>query len=250
MSENPTGHTTADARLRGAGWWLALLLVLPLVQAQEAPPDESNLFHVEVVVFAHDTQPEVFYRWPGEPAVSQAVDVVQLATGDSWASADGRERVWPAALAELEGAWSRLRRLSRYQPLVSAAWDQTAEVFGRSPVVQVHGGEIVHDAGAAVSLFEDAGPRGVEQVAGVVELERGRFLHLRVDIAYRRPQRADGGSLPGMTREDGRFDLDRPYQTFRIAEKRQIRLGQIQYFDHAQFGVLAVVQRASGEPPM
>lgn len=59
---------------------------------------------------------------------------------------------------------------------------------------------------------------GIPGVTGKVIFERGRFLHLGVDLVVE-----DGG------------------KRYRIDEVRQVKTDEIQYFDHPAVGVIAVV---------
>jgi hypothetical protein len=90
---------------------------------------------------------------------------------------------------------------------------------------------------------------------GTVTLYLSRFLHLVLDLSLeeKTPVRpgADRDRFFGDSRT--RIDLDSAYGTpsvfYRLQENRIVRNGELRYYDHPKFGVLAKVTRIEQEQP-
>lgn len=130
--------------------------------------------------------------------------------------------------------YGRLVDLDAYEPIMRAAWTQsTFEKASTSPI-------------ELTTL--DNPPPGLE---GSVMLYRGRYLHFVVDLTLD----AEFGGRPSAERlsedvpvfGDARFSTGYqpapPRIRYRISEDRIMRNGDIRYFDHPRFGVIAKVTR-------
>ncbi len=151
-------------------------------------------------------------------------------------------RLLPPEEFVLAGAWDRLSRSPDYRPLIHMAWTQPAAPFGEPQPVRIHGGPVVfrQDRDPSFLLMPVVSePAVVETVDGVVALERGRYLHLRLDLALHQ-KNGDRRAHPSD------FETQRQagdYLTQRLIERRQITDNTINYFDHKHFGVIASVIR-------
>ena len=94
----------------------------------------------------------------------------------------------------LTNAWRRLDRNRAYQPLLHRGWRQPAAPFGEALPIRIHGGAIVVQAPESLPFFPftteyhaDDEHQSVEELDGSIAFERGRFLHLRIDLALRVP---------------------------------------------------------------
>ncbi len=250
------------AALSGA-WPLALW-------AQDQTEDR---YQVEVIVFARPELRTSYYRWPGEPDTGSAIDFEPVAADDpatppGTVFGDAASRRFPDPVAPAQPSpltpagpvfeplepeawwlaedWRRLAEARDYQPLVHLAWRQPAASFGEPQPVRVHGGGVIeHRSVDASRLLFGVEQRiePIEAIDGTVALERGRFLHLRVDLALHTPARGGHGHpLDPITLEHGGS-----YFTFRLTERRQIQTGIVNYFDHERFGLIALVEK--WEPP-
>ena len=91
-----------------------------------------------------------------------------------------------------------------------------------------------------------------DDLDGTLRLYLGRFLHLVVDLELDAPesdQSADALSSYGDYRSSADYDDfggPRPVR-YRINEDRILRSGELRYFDHPKFGVLARVTRVEDE---
>ena len=141
--------------------------------------------------------------------------------------------------------YRKLQQLEAYQPIMHAAWTQTTPPKETAPAVHLR------------ALGQP--PPGLD---GSVTLYRGRYLHLVVDLALEAsgPDARQNmmstdrlvtyGDRP--TREsDGRDVFDPiPVQPvrYRILEDRIMKTGDLRYFDHPRFGVVARITEPEDDP--
>jgi len=112
----------------------------------------------------------------------------------------------PAPTGRLNAAVNRLRSKGAVRILAHKAWTQSATPW---------------DSGHGVSAAQAGLGNSIE---GRISVERGEKLNLRLDL---------------IVEEGGR--------RYRLNEvRRNVKPGQIQYFDHPAVGVLAVVTEAAG----
>jgi hypothetical protein len=149
----------------------------------------------------------------------------------------------------MDAIHAELVRLDAYHPILRAAWTQTALPQEVSPAVQLR---------ALAEL-----PPGLD---GSVTLYQGRFVHLGLDLTLDAEPGDDAGApadarrsatdraiaygdarVQGQAaRDDGLFDAPLSYH---ISESRIVKDGDIRYYDHPRFGVLAKVTEAGNEVP-
>lgn len=139
----------------------------------------------------------------------------------------------------LQDAHERLRRLDAYQPVLWAGWTQ-----------DVHEEEMT----APIRLRRLGNlPLNID---GEMKLYLGRFLHLVADVSIQAPGSGTGTSNPSYrvrpARSFGRdFDYapDRRVEDravyYRIDDDRIMKNGDLRYFDHPRFGILAKTTRAA-----
>lgn len=148
-------------------------------------------------------------------------------------------------------AWDRLDRLDAYEPLAHFGWRQDVLPFGK-PV--------------EIPLTDLAAP--VDGLDGSFSLYLSRFLHLAVALELEAdPDDPRNQPLPVLGEEEpvestvvveGPVDADGyliedtaidPYGVprgailYRIDEDRIFKSGDLRYFDHPRFGVLAKIER-------
>lgn len=123
---------------------------------------------------------------------------------------------WPANLTELaaypnadhkmlEESLAALSKNSAYQPMLHSAWLQSVDE--NSPGSPVH----IQSADGKIN--------------GYVQLHRGRTLQLIVDVEF----------SPGPSDEAAESFI------YRINEKRQFQLNDVNYLDHPKFGVITKI---------
>lgn len=237
-----------------------LLLLVCLLAWLGSAAAQDERYHVEVIVFAHDSSDDPLYRWPGMPDVESALDLWpdRASDLDNRVFSDRQSAVSPLLPASslfepltaeqqiMHREWQNLGNAGQYRPLLQLAWQQPAASFGDPQPVRVRGGAIIHrplDSRAGLLLGQiPAVP--IYEVDGIVALERGRYLHLRVDVTL---NQAPSGRPP---HRSDLATLERPayYQTWRITERRQVTTGAINYFDHRHFGLIALVREIEPAP--
>ncbi len=134
----------------------------------------------------------------------------------------------------LNDVYERLERLDAYRPLMRTAWiQQTPE----------------KDVAAPIKLRRLGDPP--LRLDGTITLYLSRYLHLVVDLALeeKAPLRmpAANNRLRRFGDERSRFNFDPDFITpstfYRIEEDRIVRNGELRYYDHPRFGVLARITR-------
>ena len=153
----------------------------------------------------------------------------------------------------LTQTWRRLERSRAYQPLLHLGWRQTAAPFEDAIQVRIHGGAIIGEGPSRSPFLPyssenafDNDSSQVEEIDGSIAFERGRYLHLQIDLALHVPldERLikTQPTTPLLNQTDA-IAFDEPYRTYRLVEKRQIRAGTLNYFDHRRFGVITLVEK-------
>lgn len=149
---------------------------------------------------------------------------------------------------------NRLMVSQRHTPLLHIAWRQPVTADQGFPGVHVHSNpgrdrleaETLEQAvsaplGASApgALFSGGGsgsePAG-NAVEGLVRLSRSRFLHLNVDLRYRKPgARGESSLFSIFSREPATTEL------YRLQQAKRVRSGELQYFDHPRFGAIVLI---------
>lgn len=227
-----------------------------------AQDQADPVYEVEVLVFEHLNQSDRAYRWPGEPVVNQSVDLLPPLRGQDSADTapnSGRFQLSSRSGLGLGDAWSRLRQSRPYRPLAHVGWRQPALDGNASIPVRIRNDNIVSVAQAYSDRPDIAMPSGpVLQVDGSATFEQRRYKHIRLDLAMHRQapieMPVENPAPPVDTEQDTAATLPTrslepllPYRTYRINDSRQVRIGQVHYFDHRQFGVLVRVSEVGGE---
>lgn len=140
----------------------------------------------------------------------------------------------------LNDEYERLQRLDAYRPLMRAAWTQLT---------------LEKDVTMPITLRRLGDPP--LRLDGTVTLYLSRFLHLVVDLALEEqaPMRVPPADnrLRRFGDESTRFRFDPEFITpsifYRIEEDRIVRNGELRYYDHPRFGVLAKITRVEEDEP-
>lgn len=215
-----------------------------------AEPEETDYprFTVEVIIFEYTEEVSVGTErfLPDEPPLhdpdSPADSGLVFEDTDTRATDRKQPRNLPETEFVLHGedeftmtdVAGRLRRLDVYRPVMHFSWTQVTRPEEETQPIDLQ------------SLAEP--PEGLE---GNFSLYLSRYLHLVVDLSL------EGGSGPadplaiddsvavfrdnrgGASDDGGR----RAPVLFRISEDRIFKSGDLRYFDHPKFGVLAKITR-------
>ena len=224
---------------------LSALLCCAPAWAQQATDDvdevELRRYTVEVIIFRYvedvGVGGEMFLPDEPEPVVEEEVPEF----GDSPAPPEPAPEEEPEPLPDPEfvllaeddfqlvEAFERLERLDAYEPVMHFGWTQIA---------------IEQDLTEPVPLYRfDRPPADLD---GALTLYLGRYLHLIDDQQLRKPeleqQPSSGFNGFAAMREEPTLPT-----FFRIQEDRIMKNGELRYFDHPKFGMLARVTRVEEE---
>lgn len=155
----------------------------------------------------------------------------------------------------VEDAWRRLRGSKNYRPLIYAAWEQNRTDY--YPPLRIHDQNIIqtrlnpptHIMFADLSAVDPlAAYRSFfYQIDGSVQLRRSRFLHLFLDLEFRQEKTPPSTPQSFFTitpdQRPGGFEQNDGYEVYALKQNRQIRTGQMQYFDTPHFGALVLVSQ-------
>ena len=130
---------------------------------------------------------------------------------------------------QLGEAYERLERLDAYETVMHFGWTQVA---------------LEQDLTEGIPLYRfDRPPADLD---GTLTLYLGRYLHLVVDLQLRKPE-ADPQPASGFIGFGATLEEPTLPTFFRIQEDRIMKNGELRYFDHPKFGLLARVTRVEEE---
>lgn len=229
------------------------LILLPFLAAQAQDDtveevQEIRRYTVEMIIFRYAQEvsagSEIF---PGDEPVRETLPV----DGEDPLAAEALEEIpkfvraielvtldkEDLAMGEIMG---RLERLEAYVPLMHFGWTQTTWPEEQTRAIEL----------ASVARP----PAGLD---GSLTLYLTRYLHLVVDLQLDAPDAVNSNnelldpmSGYGDYRTLDEFgDIVRPGPVrYRIQENRIVKNGELRYFDHPKFGVIAKVTRVEEEP--
>jgi hypothetical protein len=229
---------------------IAMILVCAASAAQtivEPEETEHPRYTVEVIIFEYAEEVSVGTErfLPDEPPPkSDDLAEEELVYGDELTAPpvadDQLEPAGPEFVVHVEeeltmgDVASRLERLDVYRPVMHFAWTQVTRPEEETQPIELR------------ALAEP--PVGLE---GSFTLYLSRYLHLVVDLSLeQQPGFSDPVTIdePAPVYSDGRggagYDALQPSPVrFRINEDRIFKSGDLRYFDHPKFGVLAKITR-------
>ena len=142
----------------------------------------------------------------------------------------------------LDDVYARLVRLDAYRPMMRAAWVQPT---------------VPEEETVPLKLRRIGDPP--LRLNGTVSLYLNNYLHLVVDMALEEKQAVRPGASEQRARAFGDRRNDRffgfnsatyaPPVFYRIQEDRIVRNGELRYYDHPKFGVLAKISRVEEAEP-
>ncbi len=244
---------------------LTLLLGgLPCTQAQITSPetpgegvDAERRYTVEMIIFEYadnaQADDETYIAETVEPPALEPLEG-ELVFTDRQATVDNLAPGSKPSLAEIplshqiglsllepeqytmHDIYKKLRTLDAYKPIMHVAWTQTTVEKDLTPPVRLR------MLGTAPLRLD-----------GYLTLYLSRYLHLVVDLALDAEPSAQsysGSAVPSMDGEtqggyvySDKPDLQPSRIRYRIFEDRIFKSGDLRYFDHPKFGVLAKITR-------
>lgn len=229
---------------------------------------EARWYQVELIVFAH-ANPAASEHWTTVAGVKLPPTLIELGASSGTtprpakaATPATRLPALPAAFEpladkdlQLKDVLARLQSSRQHEPLAHVGWRQpTFERDISQPVLLYDdmGTSLPEPAGADDAATGAFNPRMI----GTVELSVARFLHLKTNLVYRTmtPQHQIERVPDSLLWFDNTYPTLRPlqgpayelrsWQALRgheMTESRRIRSGEMHYFDHPFFGVVALI---------
>lgn len=213
---------------------LACVIVATVAADASGATPAPDTFNVELVVFRYNGTVASPENWDvGPPSGRANADTNADANADTNGNTGADSTAAPAVLAtpdaihplnpaqfQLAGTEAALRRNPGYEPLAHFGIRITVPERETGTVVPV---ESLVDPSSGIS--------------GSITLQRGRFLHLELDLAYATanppakllPPNAPAGPM-----------------TFQMHQDRRMRPFERHYFDHPAFGVVAIITTVGG----
>lgn len=186
-----------------------LLLMLPTLAC-------ANTYRVDLIVFLDKTAPSEQGRRYAPPRIAGALALDNVAA----LRAAGITLIDDAQFG-LNHQWQRLKTAKRYQPLMRLAWVQRDPPTGRSTPLRLTSGE-------GFTIGDNLASSVVLPVEGTVNLSGGQLLHLDADLVYTQPD--DGSAL-----------------SWRLDERRKMKLNELHYLDSGRLGVLARIVKINAQ---
>lgn len=183
----------------------------------------------------------------------------------------------PDELLTLTDSLERLKASTDYQPLLHIGWRQPVPERDNAQTVAIDSRKLLlhmarfetADAAADLSTAQgdpssaavtysamppeslyDQGPNEIltqineNFVNGTLSLTRGRYLHMSLDLLYQRQPNA-----PQLFSFFGFSNAGNSPEIYRLTQTRRLKRGEIHYFDHPKFGVIAVVTAVEDQEP-
>ncbi len=135
-------------------------------------------------------------------------------------------RIWDSEQHMLAGEWRRLNNRAAYATIAHIAWTQ--------PIPQ----DQTLDAIAIDHARNADSPR----VRGSARVSRSRFVHLHLDLELLTGEQPRPVLAPAVGRGDA---VVGKVPRYRLVEQRRMRPGELHYFDHPGFGVIAKITRVA-----
>lgn len=222
-----------------------------LAQDMNDAPEELEIrrYTVEMIIFSYSQTvsagSEIFV--PDEPPAEELVDDALMLESlpevveepEPEEALEDTERPYELVMLaeedlELVDIIERLNRLDAYEPLLHFGWTQPM-YLDEEPESR------------PLSSFVTP-PEGLE---GELSLYLSRYLHLAVKLQLDAPTDATTENMAGQVDETAGYDsfdetVSYPVR-YRIDEDRIFRNGELRYFDHPRFGVLAKITRVEEE---
>lgn len=253
-------------KLTGMKRTLPLFLPTLMMLMCSATWAESGAYRVEIIllrnlaVAAEAAEVETLRSFSAFPSLEEPVPAVDQAQMSSDGPESGSKPVPEPRRFDLpddlrvileksraaDDAWRRLRGSANYRPLLFAAWEQNRTDY--YPPMRIHDEQVLDTqlrppTAVMVADLTSADPLAAYrsnfyQIDGSVQLRRSRFLHLYLDLEFREPLPVPVSAVStGLPAEQD----SNKYRVYTLKQNRQIRTGQMQYFDTPQYAALVLV---------
>ncbi len=228
-----------------------LCILFFLTTTATAAPEDTRWYQVEIIVFKNL---DVFAG--GSENWDHARVPVDYPMGSSTLET---YKLVPKNQLNLQGAKNFLDKHRNYQVLTHLGWIQPAYSSDTAAPVRVTGGTTIEiqkqEPDRTELLFyqqdpleqPDQSPTNLHQLEGFVTLMVNRYIHLEVNLALREYEH-ESSHVEVIEMEPTEVDLvdelGAGLYHYQLLHQRRIRTGEIHYFDHPLFGVIAQVNLA------
>ncbi|RLA20089.1 MAG: hypothetical protein DRQ56_03960 [Gammaproteobacteria bacterium] len=219
------------------------------VAAPAKEKEDIRWYQVEIILFTQNDEASLAEEdWDHESAVEFPEQPQMLYRGKTSLNKLPAEPIpFTTVLkneTDLKGIANRLSRSARTQPILHLAWIQPTKKDSPLDNVHIYPGAGAADYKEAPSLTR---PTGLAYEAGsgfdgLISLKREHYLHLNIDMGYQ--ERNQNNLSEPVFNEEGFYSETAripSYSSYRMKQKRRIRSGEIHYFDHPRFALIAQV---------
>ena len=249
-ANNPNPNTFAPANASKAA---ATQPESTIKRTPQIPDDGSKRYLVELIILQNengtDTNTEIWDRFNvSETVLRDSAFESPYATGPATGQPGTREEfreatgaqlhrpdlasgkplppdVIPTELVHLAAPLRLLQLGNQYHVLKHAAWIQTLTGKREAATVQL----------SQLPTFS--------QVTGTVRIYENRLLFIEVDFAFRGAVSSHSPDARTTGTVVPRYGSDPRTMTFRLNEKRRVKLNELHYLDHPYYGVLIRISR-------
>ena len=205
---------------------IAALSLFLFTSAQAAsPPEKSNTYEVEVLVFRNLMPSLTGNELWNQDTVRTSIPGLDKAITPVAA---------PPADPILSDAARKLSHNPHYRVLAHYSWIQTADIRSASTPVRITASE----------------PGNPQALDGTILFYMSRYLHVELNLVLRDPPTASAASNTNMTTGSTQVSAQpAPVSTVYVMKQhRRIRSDVTEYFDHPMFGVLLRVTEIKTDP--
>ncbi len=231
--------------------------LLFLAATVSAAPEERRWYQVELVVFknldvfAGASENWNYARVPVDYPLGSSTLEKYLST--------------PKNQLNLQGTVNFLNKHRNYQVLVHRGWIQPAYSSDTAAPVRVTGGTAIeiqarkpdrtdlpfYQQDPLEEIIE--APSYLNQLEGFITLMVNRYIHLEINLTLREYEQESASVevIEIEPEETGLVDeLGARMYHYQLLHQRRVRTGEIHYFDHPKFGVIAQVNPAMPPDPL
>ncbi len=249
-------------------------LLLSCITATFAEDDASE-YQIELLVFENlnsgDHSSDLWNNRHGVPDIAKAQELTTSSTSTS--SEESPFVLLPSSAFQLDGAAQQLGHSASYRVLQHIAWRQPVSGDSGAIPVRIYSGRnsteksrqvfASKSSDAILSTNDTALNRNTRSVQtpldGTVTVTVNRFLRLEINLLFIPNQGGQPVTLSAVQQPDDEPIVIRERQRapegidekrqvaadepaiYRIATSRRMRSREVHYFDHPEFGVLAVI---------
>ncbi|PCH84971.1 MAG: hypothetical protein COB89_03795 [Piscirickettsiaceae bacterium] len=184
--------------------------------SEDSVPEGSSWYSIEYIIFKINVSDnQNLELWTKEPfyPITEPTSLPNAPIKNTFKRLAERQK-------KLHGAYNRLKRLASYTPLKHGGWIQEAKE--KSPLSPVY---------IKVNIENDV-------LEGSLTFHRERFLHLDLDV-----QLSQGYQPINSVGLVDNLLEPQPADIYRLQQTRRIKTGQLHYFDHPRFGVIAKIEK-------